>query len=182
MHLENALKGVIIPDRWPKSAIDIAVTVLEAEDDQAGSDRSAGVGLFNVLAGCINVSMAALADARVDCLDLLAAGVGALVPGTEKPLRVLDPAAIEHEAILASCLVGYLPARDEIVEIWSNGSLSTRGADRSIGFEELVDSAVAAARGTQTVIKEALIESLTRNEVAIKKLSRDGTNDVEMNT
>ncbi|EXJ84329.1 hypothetical protein A1O3_04996 [Capronia epimyces CBS 606.96] len=182
MHLETALKGVVIPDRWPKSAIEIAVTVLEGEDDQVDGDRIGGVGLFNLLAGCINVSMAALADARVDCLDLLAAGVGAVVPGPGKPFRVLDPASIEHDLILASCLVGYLPSRDEIVEIWSNGSVSNLGRDEDIGFDGLVDSAVAAARGSQTVIKEVLIESLTRTEVGAEKLPNDGMNDVDMNT
>ncbi|EXJ78598.1 hypothetical protein A1O1_08999 [Capronia coronata CBS 617.96] len=182
MHLENALKGVIIPDRWPKSAIDIAVTVLEGEDDQIDGDRIVGVGLVNMLAGCINVSMAALADARVDCLDLLAAGVGAIVAGPEKPLRILDPASIEHEAILASCLVGYLPSRDELVEVWTNGSSSTQGANAGISFDEMLDSAVAAARGAQTVIKEVLVEALTKTKGGTKKLSHDHMNDVEMKT
>ncbi|KAJ4504021.1 3'-5'-exoribonuclease [Exophiala dermatitidis] len=182
MHLETALKGVIIPDRWPKSAIDIAVTVLEGEDDQCDGDRFSGIGLFNVLAGCINVAMAALADARVDCLDVLAAGVGALVPGKEKPRILLDPACTEHEEVQASCLVGYLPSRDEVVEVWSNGSVQTVGGNGGIGVGELVDSAVAAARGAQTVIKEVLIDAMARTEVHGKKMPHDGTNDVEMMT
>ncbi|OAL33763.1 hypothetical protein AYO20_06939 [Fonsecaea nubica] len=183
LHLENALKGVLLPDRWPKSAVDVAVIVLEGEDDQGEGDRFAGLGLFNLLAAAINVAMAALADAKIDCLDLLAAGVGAVVPGPDsKPLRVLDPAAVEHDDIQSSCVVGYLPSRDEIVELWSNGSVSTQNANTSTGFDELVEAAIAAARGAQTVIKEALVESMTRNQIAVKKPSQGETNDVEMNT
>ncbi|KAI1611020.1 ribonuclease PH [Exophiala viscosa] len=181
LHLENALKGAIIPDRWPKSAIDVAVTVLEGEDDQETGDRIAGLGLFNMLAGCINVAMAAIADARLDCLDLLAAGVGAIILGPDmKPVRVLDPAAIEHPEMLSSCLVGYLPSRDEIVELWCNDSGSTQAGDNDLGYEELVDSAVAAARGAQTVLKEVLLESLTQNHAPSKKLTNESTKDVEM--
>ncbi|KIX08424.1 uncharacterized protein Z518_03080 [Rhinocladiella mackenziei CBS 650.93] len=185
MHLENALKGTIIPDRWPKSAIDIAVTILEAEDNLNHGDRVAGVGLFNVIAGCINVAMAAIADAKIDCLDLLAAGVGAIVSGPDsKPLRVLDPSSAEHQEILASCLVGYLSSRDEIVEIWSTGSVSKQDIDGGIGFEELVDSAVAASRGAQTVLKEVLMESLMRYQVGTKEITvtPDEANDVQMKT
>lgn len=183
MHLENALKGAIIPDRWPKSAVDIAVTVLEGEEDQGEGGQITGVGLFNLLAGCINVAMAALADARLDCLDLLAAGVGAVVPGPgSTPLSVLDPAAAEHAEVHSSCLVGYLPLRDEIVEMWSHGSVSGKGSVEHVGFDELIDSAVAAARGAQTVLKEVLIESLTKTQTGSKKTTHDEMKDVEMNT
>ncbi|KAK4937028.1 3'-5'-exoribonuclease [Elasticomyces elasticus] len=181
LHLENALKGAIIPDRWPKSGVDVAVTVLEGEDDQETGDRIAGLGMFNILAGCINVAMAAIADARLDCLDLLAAGVGAIILGPDmKPVRVLDPAAIEHPEMLSSCLVGYLPTRDEVVELWCNDSGSTQSGDKELGFEQLVDSAVAAARGAQTVLKEVLLESLTQNQASSKKFSNESTKDVEM--
>ncbi|KIW33898.1 uncharacterized protein PV07_00713 [Cladophialophora immunda] len=183
LHLENALRGVLLPDRWPKSAIDVAVTVLEGEDDQEEGDRFAGLGLFNLLAAAINVAMAALADARIDCLDLLAAGVGAVIPGPDsKPLRVLDPAAVEHSEIQSSCVVGYLSSRDEIVEMWSSGSISTQNANAPTGFDELVGAAVAAARGAQTVIKEALLESMTRSQITVKKTAQGEMNDVEMNT
>lgn len=183
MHFENALKGAILPERWPKSGLDVAVTVLEAEQDQGSGERITGVALFNVLAGCINVAVAAIADSRIDCLDLLAAGVGAIVPGPKSsPIRVLDPAAAEHEELLSTCLVGFLPSRDEIVEIWSTGSVVPQDSEWSLGFDELVDSAVAAARGAQTVLKEVLLESLTRTQIETKKQSSSETNDVEMNT
>ncbi|KAI5298045.1 hypothetical protein KEM56_004369, partial [Ascosphaera pollenicola] len=33
VHLETALRGVIVADRWPKSQLDISVVVLEGEED-----------------------------------------------------------------------------------------------------------------------------------------------------
>lgn len=183
MHLENALKGAIIPERWPKSGMDISVTVLEAEQDQGSGDRITGVALLNVLAGCINVAMAAIADARIDCLDLLAAGVGAIIPGpSSSQVRVLDPAAAEHEELLSICLIGLLPSRDEIVEIWSTGSVAPQGSEGQLGFDDLVNSAIAAARGAQTVLKEVLLETLTRSQGETKKQIGSEMDDVEMNT
>ncbi|KAJ9613050.1 3'-5'-exoribonuclease [Cladophialophora chaetospira] len=181
LHLENALKGVLLPDRWPKSAIDVAVTVLEGEDDEDG-DRFTGAALFNLLAAAINVAMTALVDAKIDCLDILAAGVSAVVPGADtKPVRILDPAAIEHEELLSSCVVGYLPSRDEVVEVWSSGGMSQQSEDGLIGYDDLVDSAIAAARGAQTVIQAVLLESVSSTQTASKKaVTRD--NDIEMKT
>ena len=181
LHLENALKGVIIPDRWPKSAIEVAVTVLEGEDDREDGEKFTSVGLFNLLAAAINVSMAALTDARIDCLDLLAAGVGAVVPGKDaKPLRILDPAATEHEEVLSRCVVGYLMSRDEIVEVWSSGSVSKQNDGSGIGHDELVDSAIAAARGAHTVLQAVLLESLARCEPPMNKTAQDEMNDTKM--
>ena len=182
LHLENALKGVLLLDRWPKSAIDVAVTILEGEADQAEGENATGIGLFNLLAAAINVSMAALADAKLDCLGLLGAGVGAVVFGTNaKLVRILDPAADEHDKIASSCVVGYLPSRDEIVEVWSSGSVSKQKDGGTIGYDELVDSAIAAARGAQTVLQAVLLESLARGQSGVKKTTRDEMNDVDMN-
>ncbi|RVX74169.1 hypothetical protein B0A52_02001 [Exophiala mesophila] len=183
LHLENALKGAIIPERWPKSAFDIAVIVLEGEEDPGNGDRITGVGLFNMLAGCINVAMAAIADARIDSLDLLCAGVGAIVSGPlKKPFRVLDPVVAEHDEVLSTCMVAYLPSRDEVVEMWTNGAVPAQGIDGGLGFDELVDSAVAAARGAQTVLKDVLLESSSHGQVQTKKSINTGTTDIEMRT
>ncbi|KAL9023787.1 MAG: hypothetical protein Q9180_008107 [Flavoplaca navasiana] len=33
MHVETALRGCLISERWPKSGVDVVITVLEGEDD-----------------------------------------------------------------------------------------------------------------------------------------------------
>jgi exosome complex component MTR3 len=166
VHLETALKGVIIPDRWPKSAIEVIITVLEGEEDNwIGNtlDSKSGVegwGMMNVLGGCLTVASAALADARIDCLDLLAGGVAAIVPGSDQTkMKLLDPRPTEHEALTAICVVGYLPTRDEVTELWVKGDLPVEIEASGLGLESLMDGAINAAKGVQAVLQEAVQES-----------------------
>jgi len=195
VHLENALKGAIIPDRWPKTAIDVIVMVLEGEEDSwlgNGTVSKGGfenAGMMNVLAGCLTVASAALADARIDCLDLLAGGAAAIVSepdGTR--MKLLDPCPTDHEELNAICVVGYLPARDEVTELWVKGDLATKTDDSGLGLETLVDGAINTARGVQSVLREAVKESAERWAQNIastpatlsSKSSANAAHDVEM--
>ena len=162
-HLENALRGVIIPERWPKSAIDVAVIVLEGEEDCLWSEEQqqekgiTGVGLMNVLAASINVAVAALTNAKIDCLDLLASGVAATATGSDTEL--LDPCPSEHEELTSACVVGYLPSRDELVEVWSKTTSQTGSSE---AVESLIDAAIKSARGAHRILNEVVKESLEK--------------------
>ncbi|KAL9620391.1 MAG: hypothetical protein Q9160_005091 [Pyrenula sp. 1 TL-2023] len=163
VHLETALKGIVIADRWPKSAIDVVVTVLEGEEDLwwGKQDTDAlleGCGLMTTLSSCIIVASAALADAGIDCLDLLTAG-SAMTSSSGQ--IYLDPCPSEHDNISACCVVGYLPSRDEVTEIWSKGSLST-GANDPFSAQDLIDKAVTAAIGAHGLLQGAVKESAER--------------------
>lgn len=159
-HLETALRGVVIGDRWPKSGVDVVITVLEGEEDRwcgdevGGGTTGVGVvggwGMMNVLAGCITVSSAALVDAGIDCVDLVTGGVAAVVG--DKPEVILDPSPPEHAEIGAACVVAYLAERDEITEMWLKG-------DAGISAETLVDKAVAAATAVRGVLVETVMET-----------------------
>ncbi|GIJ89261.1 3'-5'-exoribonuclease [Aspergillus pseudoviridinutans] len=175
VHLETALRGVIVAERWPKSGLDITITILEAEDDRwwgdAPDSHDAPWGMMNVLAGCITAASAAIADARIDCLDLVAGGVAALVSDEsaegEKstPKLMLDTDPAEHRSILSACVVAYMPSRDEITEIWLKGDSSKvllGPDDKRSGHDALIDGAVDAARGAHTVLAEAVRESAER--------------------
>ncbi|CAG7922653.1 unnamed protein product [Penicillium olsonii] len=175
VHLETALRGAIIAERWPKSGLEITLTIIEAEDDRWWGDapdtHDASWGLMNVLAGCITAASAAIADAHIDCLDLVSGGVAALVSDESNsassiPRLMLDVDPAEHRSILSACVVAYMPARDEITEIWLKGDSSRaaleKGDDRS-SHEALIDGAVDAARGANTVLSEAVRESITRS-------------------
>ncbi|GIJ98110.1 3'-5'-exoribonuclease [Aspergillus viridinutans] len=175
VHLETALRGVIVAERWPKSGLDITITILEAEDDRwwgnAPDSHDAPWGMMNVLAGCITAASAAVADARIDCLDLVAGGVAALVSDEsaegEKstPKLMLDTDPAEHRSILSACVVAYMPSRDEITEIWLKGDswrVLLGPDDKRSGHDALIDGAVDAARGAHTVLAEAVRESAER--------------------
>ena len=124
-HLETALRGTMIADRWPKSGVDVVVTIIEGEltreaaQDQGIEDWE----MMNVLSGCITVASAAIADAGIDCVDTVSGGVAALVAGSgsDDTIVVLDPVPSEHGEIQAACCVAYLPARDEITNLWFKG-------------------------------------------------------------
>jgi exosome complex component MTR3 len=186
VHLETALRGVIIGDRWPKSGVEVIVTIIEGEEDrcwddelnstQAGPTGAGHWGMMSVLSGCITVASAAIADAGIDCVDIVSGGVAALVrhqqdedqisklpSGTAQYSVVLDPAPSEHLEILAACVVGYLPSRDEITDLWLRGSLEKAEEDgvlaANLSYEQLVDSAVQAALGAHHVLESAIKET-----------------------
>ncbi|KAJ5980759.1 hypothetical protein N7481_008057 [Penicillium waksmanii] len=153
VHLETALRGAIIAERWPKSGLDITVTILEAEDDRWWGDvpdsHDASWGMMNVLAGCV---AALVSDDSTDSSSAL-------------PKLMLDTDPAEHLSIVSACVVAYMPARDEITELWLKGDsskVSSADGDQRSGHEALIDGAVDAARGAHTVLAEAVRESLQK--------------------
>jgi exosome complex component MTR3 len=176
--LEAALRGVIIGERYPKTGVDVCITVIEGEEDRwwgdetmGGANSIGGWGLFGVLAGCVTVASAALVDAGIDCVDLVSGGVAAIVgPPTSITIKgkarnntveaaggediiVLDPNPTEHENIKAACAVGYIASRDEMTLLW------LRGATTGDWSERLIDAAVSAASATKVVLQDALLET-----------------------
>ena len=161
VHLETALRGVIIGERWPKSGVEVVVTILEGDEDGWWGDAHAagsGWGLLNVLAGCITVASAAITDAGIDCVDMVCGGVAAIIrnpdSNDEKDLwRILDPCPAEHKQVVAACAVGYLASRDEVTEVWMKGDV---GSDP----DALIEGATLASVGNLAVVKEVLLEGL----------------------
>lgn len=190
IHLETALKGVILADRYPKSAIDVVVTVLEAEEDgisMQGRQGLRGCGTMNLLAGCITVASAALAHARIDCVDLMVGGVAVTTPTSNTVL--LDPSPAEHSDLTTACVVGYLPSRDEVTELWMKGDLPATATNGKEGVDTLIDSAVGSAKGAHAVLQQAVREAaeqlmqVTPNVPSIKGLGGPaGSADIDMKT
>ena len=177
VHLETALRGVIISDRWPKSGLDIVITILDGEDDSwwsanldrhlDGNNGQIPFALMTTLSGCITAASAAIIDAGIDCVDVVSGGVAAIVPahghrsnhssttGHANLQLILDPCPSEHENIQAACAVGYLKARDEITEVWIQGGiyLSPQGSTASESeVDKLVSGAVKAAAAYSVMI------------------------------
>lgn len=185
VHLETALRGVIIGERWPKSGVEVVITILEGDEDgwwgdsdAEGSAHGSGWGLLNVLAGCITVASAAITDAGIDCVDVVTGGVAAIVRNPDSRdgslASLLDPCPAEHKEVVAACAVAYLASRDEITEIWMKGDV---GADP----DALVEGATHAAVGSLAVVKEVLLEALQAkfqgqletSEVGVKRKAGD---------
>ena len=125
--------------------------------------------MMSVLSGCITVASAAIADAGIDCVDVVSGGVAAVVRAGNKGKKnttslVLDPVPSEHQEILGACIVAYLPARDEITDLWVKGDIGRNDASKkalvqSSSYEELADNAVQAALGSHRVLVAALKET-----------------------
>ncbi|KAI0147896.1 exoribonuclease [Hypoxylon sp. NC0597] len=161
VHLETALRGAIIADRWPKSGVDIIVTIIEGDQnrDSPEYDKDEGWDMMNVLSGCITVASAAIADAGIDCVDTVAGGVAAIVAKDAKsqPVVVLDPDVAAYHKIFAACCVAYLPTRDEVTNIWFKGQLPA--ADAMI-YNKMVERSLVACRGANRVLVQALNETV----------------------
>ncbi|CAK7275434.1 3'-5'-exoribonuclease [Sporothrix epigloea] len=174
VHLETSLRGAILGDRWPKSGVDIVVSVIEADQDRSAphvSPEEELWGMMNVLSGCITVASAALANAGIDCVDTVAGGVAAVVErpqldaeanadGSPKEVGtalVVDPVPAEHGKIVAACCVAYLPNRDEVTNIWLKGDLPA-STDGTLHLQ-LLDKALHAARQADRVVVTVLKEA-----------------------
>ncbi len=173
-HLETALRGVLIGERWPKSGVDVVITILEGEEDCSlrgvfgeSHRRTNGWSMMSILSGCITVASAAMTDAGIDCVDVVTGGVAAVVRHpTVPPHIVLDPSPSDNEEIVAACVIGYLQSRDEVTELWTRGSMASLNDQKasSLGLETLVDSAIEAAMAARLVLVDAIQEA-TRTEV-----------------
>ncbi|KAK3318571.1 nucleoside phosphatase family-domain-containing protein [Apodospora peruviana] len=157
-HLEAALRGAIIADRWPKSGVEIIVSIIEGDQDR-GISKSQGDeawDMMNALSGCITVASAALADAGIDCVDTVAGGVAALVRNTSDdsaPGIVVDPIPSEHEKIDSACCVAYLPTRDEVTNLWFKGDLPASDIDL---YTQLIEKGIQASKSANRVLVECL--------------------------
>ena len=161
IHLEAALRGAIIADRWPKSGVDIIISIIEGDQDREASKTQGDEvwDIMNTLSGCITVASAALADAGIDCVDTVAGGVAALVQDSDDgpPEIVVDPIPSEHRKILAACCVAYLPTRDEVTNLWFRGDLPASDMDL---YTELVEKGIQASRSTNRVLVDCLTETV----------------------
>ncbi|KAK6214016.1 3'-5'-exoribonuclease [Pestalotiopsis sp. IQ-011] len=167
VHLETALRGAIIADRWPKSGVDIIITIIEGDQDRHAPHNQDDENweMMNVLSGCITVASAAIADAGIDCVDTVAGGVAALVSKKEGdvPSIIVDPIVAEDHKILAACCVAYLPSRDEVTNLWFKGQLP--GGDFMV-YNTMLERSMVASRSANRVIVQALSETAKKGQEA----------------
>ncbi|KAI9893137.1 MAG: 3'-5'-exoribonuclease [Vezdaea aestivalis] len=170
IHLETALRGVIIGDRWPKSGVDVVITILEAEEPpeheipsgtvDAEASGHPAITLLNVLSHCITVASAAIIDAGIDCVDLVVGGTAILT----KDGFLAHHANVQPSRVLATATVGYLPCRQEISELWLIGNDQDDSTSTALGniqnADRVIDSAIQTAGWSHAAVKEAIRERL----------------------
>lgn len=169
------------------------ITVLDCEGGLDGDDdEGVEVGLMGVLAGAITCASAAVADAGIECVDLVSGGVAALVKppqssgsmdvdGANAPILVLDPSPADGYQILSAAVVGYMAGRDEVTLLWTKGSVSISDEEEEDELDLLMDGAIMAATAVRMVLNEAVKERMLLGLARSKgKLKEDGGGDVAM--
>ncbi|KAF8470195.1 3' exoribonuclease family, domain 1-domain-containing protein [Kalaharituber pfeilii] len=210
--LTSALQRSILLEKYPKSGIEVFVTVLDCEGDAGslfnasgyvrrtmgggggGGDQGVDVGLLGVLAGAITCASAAIADAGIECLDLVSGGVSALVrksslsssttTSNNELVIVQDPSPEEHGPgdIIAACAVGHMAARGELTDLWTRGvciaSIGNDGEEdgEDDELDKLMKNAIEAATQTRKVLNAAVAERLLFALSAAKQ----GKDEMEM--
>jgi exosome complex component MTR3 len=153
LHLETALQGAIISDRWPKSGVDVVVTIVESDKGRHKSSTSVRhtCEFMNILSCCITVASAALVDAGIDCLDMVTGGVAALVRSSSSsgPHIMVDLVPSDHDDVLATCCVAYLPSRGEITNVWLKGQPLTGNKTHT----RLIKMAAAASDAINSALR-----------------------------
>ena len=171
IQIENALRGIVIADRWPKSGMDVVITIIEMGKQYASRDGDAGLvdlSKVQVCSGCISAASAAVVDAGVDCYDIVTGGVSAICrrdPPAASPASktgcdvASDFLDLNTGPVVAACLVGYSESRDELTELWISGSASsteTTGSNFNAHMEPMIDQAVENAKFNRLVLVESL--------------------------
>lgn len=150
---------------------------------------------MGVLAGAITCASAAVADAGIECVDLVSGGVAALVSRPRGksddtmdvdngvPMLVMDPSPADGYQILSAAVVGYMAGRDEVTLLWTKGYISTSETIEGEGDELdlLMDGAIMTATAVRLVLNEAVKERLLLGLARSKgKLKADGGGDAIM--
>lgn len=171
--LQTALARSVRTNAYPKSGIDVFVTVLDCEGviDNRGDEDTRGLGVgagddvlgaMQALAGAITCASAALADASIECVDLVSAGIAAVV-GDNRDI-IMDPSPLDTYNLHAAALVAYMAARDELTLVWTKGDLQSSPPTPSSSpspaseFENVIDNAVYVATLVRTVLNESVKE------------------------
>lgn len=103
--LARTLSAAVRLEAYPKARIDVSAFVLE--DDGAA------------FAACVSAAAAALADAGIECRDLVCASTAALVDGRV----VLDPCAAEEDAADGTVLLAYMPTFAAVTDVIQTGEM-----------------------------------------------------------
>ncbi|ORX48976.1 ribosomal protein S5 domain 2-like protein [Piromyces finnis] len=137
--IQQAFLPAIRLNLYPKSTIDIYITVLEND------------GTTACLAAAITCASIALTDAGIQMYDLVAAASATCIKGN----ICLDPDASEEENDTNSkFMLSYMPSLKQITHVLCTGKME---AEQSI---EAINTCIDACNSIKTVMDHCLINSL----------------------
>ena len=156
LRLEKLIKPMLLGHLFPKSGIDVNISVLEY------------TGTWNLLAIATNAVSAAIAEARIDVVDLVSASSFALLEDG----IVIDPSGEEEEQASFGGVVGYMASMGEITDVWISGSLEVEVEDDMhidsghVRLGESLKTVISAAADARLVVNHALMEHVKETGLA----------------
>lgn len=135
--LQQAFSPAVRLNLYPKSTIDIYVTVLEND------------GTAACLAAAISCASVALTDAGIQMYDLVAASSATCIDGN----LCLDPDASEETETNGSLMLSYMPSLKEVTHVLYTGKMDP---EQSI---EAIELCIDACNSIKTVMDHCLINS-----------------------
>jgi len=137
--IKEALESAVILDKFPRTAVDVYIEVLQAD----GGSRCAALDAASV----------ALADAGIPMRDM----VSAIAAGKVADTIVLDVNNEEDQAGQADMPVGYMPNLKKITLIQLDGVLTPEE------YRKCVDTAIGGCKLVYEIQKKALTDKFFGN-------------------
>ncbi|KAG5518762.1 hypothetical protein PMAC_002733 [Pneumocystis sp. 'macacae'] len=144
LHLEAALSPSIQLDILPKSVIHICVFVLEAD------------GELSTFAAAITCASAAIADASIECIDLVT-GAAAII--NKDNCVIMDPTEEDENDKIFSLVIGYMAIRDELTELWSFGLKLFNSADQDES-DDIISKCISMASDYRLVLNNVIMQKM----------------------
>lgn len=149
MVISEALSSTVCLNKYPKSVIEVGVTVIE---DDGG-----------VVAAALTAAGLALAEAGIHMYDLVVGVKVAVAGDNDDDVRVtVDPDREEERRRTGELTLGYLPNLEQVVCLMSEGVMST----------SMVSRGLAAATDTANLVMPAVQEQLV-NKLKQKRLKEN---------
>ncbi|ODV79412.1 exosome exoribonuclease [Suhomyces tanzawaensis NRRL Y-17324] len=148
-YIETSLLPSIILEKYPKSTIDVFITVISSDSIEDHGGKTTNSGLLNLVNWVLNCSSVALADSGIELKDIVSSGVVRL----DKEGIVLDPQETGGEGI--DGLVSFMNLRnDEIVGFWMEGDEDLEEKD----VERIIDGCNTMSKKIRANINSYLLE------------------------
>lgn len=157
-YLETTLLPSIILERYPKSSIEIFVTVLSTS-----SDDETGTSLLNLANWIVVCASVALVDSQIELKDIVSSGHARLNHLNGK--ITLDPQfESQDDGHFTECLISSMNLRnDEIIGFWIDGGW--KGLEEE-SVNALVESALKVSKLVRSNINSYLMQTLESETMA----------------
>ncbi|KAL2315472.1 Exosome complex component mtr3 [Schizosaccharomyces pombe] len=144
--IEAAISPSILLHLYPKSSIDVYIQVIESD------------GALATLAAAISCASSAIADANIDCIDLVTGSSVLFNPNTDE--YWIDPDYVDERARAAkgSVVMGYMASLGHVTQVWERGTCSPS----RLSF--LTEKCIKNAKDTRLVINHALLLEKSKSE------------------